>query len=54
MFFLNLEPSVCGDVWGRGFGVVYFELSFELSVERAKVFVYVLGDVVLVFMWSVM
>ena len=53
MLLLNEESCVGGDVWRSGFCVVCFELGFELFVERAKVFVYVLGYVVLMFVWSV-
>ena len=36
MFFLDLKPRVCGDVWRCGLGVVCFVLYFEFFVEIAK------------------
>ena len=53
MFFLDLQPRVCGDVGGCGLGVVCFVLSLKLFVEGGKFVMQVVGDVVLVFVWCV-
>ena len=36
VFFLDLKPRICGDVWRGGLGVVCFVLRFKFFVESAQ------------------